>query len=327
VLNHQRVEMKKILMFGRPGGTLAFTFDQHVLALNSDLEKRFSVEVARDQMSYQEISQFDILWFYAKAFSPNVYENLYKNFGNKKFIVGPNVLLDKPDIGISDQWDNWLINYANYDLQLDQVQFYNDHVKKFLPDHKKNVSTYVDKCMRLDIFDKDIGEFERKIDCLVYTKKRRYDVHFDSFRNEIISGLANRGLQFEEIIYGNYKKIDFLEKLLKTKVMINLSLDECPGILNYEAFYCNVHVIGSPHNVPSHYDESLHVKNSDEMTEKYLVRKPEASRLYLEKVDWFFSDYLSQKTPSPRDYVLHHTSYQKYCNEMHNIFEKYLYYK
>jgi hypothetical protein len=316
--------MKKILMFARPGGTLAFTFDQHITALNSDSKGRFNVEVAPNQMTFDQLSEFDIFWFYAKAFHPSVYENLYKNFPDKKFIVGPNVLLDKPDIGISDQWDNWLINQANFDLQLDQVEFYNNHVKKFLPDHKKNVSTFIDKCMRLDIFDKHIEETERTIDCLVYTKKRRYDTHFEDFRKNIVEGLTNRNIKFEEIVYGDYEKNDFLEKLLKTKLMLNLSLDECPGILNYEAFYCNTHVIGSPHNVPSHYDSSLYVQNSDRMTEKYLVREATAANLYLEKVDWFFDNYIKGETPSPREFVLHHTSYQKYCDGVHDILQKYV---
>jgi hypothetical protein len=307
--------MKKILMFGRPGGTLGFTFDQHVKGLNSDNKKRFQVEVARNQITYEELESFDIFWFYAKAFNPSLYEAIFKEFSHKRFIVGPNVLLDKPDVGLSDEWDKWLVNHATFDLQLDQVEFYNNHVKKFLPDDKKKISKHLDKCMRLDIFEKQVNNSLRDIDCLVYSKKRRYDVHFEAFRKNIIEGLNERNLIFEEITYGSYEKEDFLKKLLKTKLMINLSLDECPGILNYEAFYCNTHVIGSPHNVPSHYDKSLHVEGSDEMTERYLLRKPESAQLYLKKIDWFFSDYKAKEI-SPREYVLEHTSYQRYCDDV-----------
>ena len=308
-------------MFGRPGGTLGFTFDQHVIALNSDQKKRFHVEVAKDRLSVDEVSNFDIFWFYAKAFHPNLYETLKSTFSDKLFIVGPNVLLDKPDVGISDEWDNWLINHCEFDLHLDQVEFYNNHVKKFLPEKKRAISTHIDKCMRLDIFENDISQSKREIDCLVYSKKRRYDVHFDQFRKNIIDGIEQRGLSYKEITYGSYEKEYFLQTLIKTKLMINLSLDECPGILNYEAFYCNTHVIGSEHNVPSHYDRTLHVKDSDYMTEKYLVRPPESSEKYLSKIDWFFSDYYGKKdkTLSPRDFVLQHTSYERYCDD---VFEK-----
>ena len=311
----------KILMFAKPGGTLGFTFDQHVKALNSDPKKRFDVHCVNNQMRYEDLEDFDVFWFYAKAFQPNLYQNLMYRFPKKKFVVGPNVLLDKPDVGISDEWDNWLINHADFDLHLDQVEFYNNHVKKFFPDEKKRLSTHVDKCMRLDIFDKDIEETERNIDCLVYSKRRRYDTHFEGFRKGILEGLEKRGLKYKEITYGSYKKEEFLSTLLRTKVMINLSLDECPGILNYEAFYCNCHVIGSPHNVPSHYDENLHVLQTDYMTEKYLVRPKESSEKYLQKIDWFFSKYLKNEENKslPREYVLSHTSYERYCDDVEKV--------
>lgn len=317
--------MKKILMFAKPGGHLGFTFDQHVIALNADNQNRFEVHVANNEMTYEYILSFDIFWFYAKAFHPTLYNRLINDFPDKLFIVGPNVLLDKPDIGISDSWDDWLVNEAQFDLHLDQVKFYNNHVKKFFPDSKKKLSTYLDKCMRLDIFENDIKESNRDIDCLVYSKKRRYDKNFENFRENIIKGLNERNINYKEIVYGSYDKKEFLSLLLRAKVMINLSLDECPGILNYEAFYCNCHVIGSPHNVPSHYDEKLYVHNTDFMTEKYFVRKPETAKNYLEKIDWFFKDYIHEEKNKniPREFVLRHTSYERYCDDVDYLLSKY----
>ena len=311
--------MKKIMMFARPGGTLGFTFDQHVIGLNSDKKKRYLVSIASNSTTIQDIEDHDILWFYAKAFHPSVFENLRRAFPGKFFIVGPNVLLDKPDVGISDEWDDWLINKAEFDLHLDQVEFYNDHVKKFFPVEKRKLSTHLDKCMRLEIFDTEVEDSIRDIDCLIYSKKRRYDYHFDSFRKNIIEGLEKLGINYKEVVYGNYRKDDFLKTLLKTKVMLNLSLDECPGILNYEAFYCNTHVIGSSHNCPSHYDEKMIVKNTDFMTEKYLVRKPEAADDYLDKLSWFLKEGEKESLRSPREFVLNHTSYQRYCDDLWKI--------
>jgi hypothetical protein len=318
--------MIKILMLGRPGGTLGFTFDQHVAALNSDPKKRYQVETVKNETTVQDVKHFDVFWFYAKAFHPSVFNTLREHYPDKTFIVGPNVLLDKPDIGISDDWDNWLINYADFDIHLDQVEFYNNHVKKFLPEKKKAISTYLDKCMILDIFEKDISDIDRDIDCLVYSKKRRYDKNFNDFRANIIKGLNNRGIKYQEITYGKYKKDEFIQKLLRTKVMLNLSLDECPGILNYEAFYCNVHVIGSPHNVPSHYDDRFYVENTDCMTEQYLVRQPKSAEKYLQKLDWYFKDFTSlpaSKKSSPREFVLRHTSYSKYCDSVEKIIKRF----
>lgn len=318
--------MIKILMLGRPGGTLGFTYDQHIIGLNSDTQKRFSVESLTRDLTYQEAEKYDIFWFYAKAFQPQVFQSLKNNFPKKKFVVGPNVLLDKPDVGISDEWDHWLVNHAEFDLHLDQVEFYNRHVKKFIPEKKRSLSTHLDKCMRLEIFDEEVNTSERSIDCLVYSKKRRYDYNFEKFREGIIEGLQQRNLCYKEIVYGNYEKKDFLDTLLKTKVMLNLSLDECPGILNYEAFYCNTHVIGSPHNVPSHYDERLWVQNTDHMTKKYLVRNEKASEDYLKKLDEYFEKYDCKESElnSPREYVLKHTSYQRYCDDVFELVKKFL---
>jgi hypothetical protein len=310
-------------MLGKPGGHLGFTFEQHIKGLNLDNKNRFYVSFL-DEMSdrsYNTISKFDIFWFYAKAFHPSIFEEIRSTFPNKKIIVGPNVLLDKPDIGICDEWDDWLINKAEFDLHLDQVEFYNNHVKKFFPDNRKNLSTHLDKCMRLDIFDKDIENTNRDIDCLVYSKKRRYDKNYENFRSGIVTGLKSLGVKTEIMNYGEYKKEDFLKKLLRSKVMMNLSLDECPGILNYEAFYCNTHVIGSNHNVPSHYDKTLWVEDTDSMTNSYLVRKDDAHIKYLKKFESFIKNYDKnvKDLKSPREYVLNHTSYQRYCDDLVQI--------
>ena len=312
----------RIMMFGRPGGTLGFTLDQHILGLNSDEKNRFHVREFDESISLDELSQCEVFWFYAKAFDPSIYQKLKSFFSDRKFVVGPNVLLDKPDVGPCDQWDEWLINEAEFDLHLDQVKFYNEHVKKFFPEAKKLKSTYLDKCMRLEIFDHDVDVRKRNIDCLVYSKKRRYDHSFEKFREQILEGIESRKINYRELTYGSYKKEDFLDTLLSTKIMLNLSLDECPGILNYEAFYCNTPVIGSPNNVPSTFDQNFWVPDTDRMTEKYLVRDPDSSRHYLKKLDDFLEGGLKM-TKSPRDFVLNHTSYQRYCDDVSQIFRKY----
>ena len=300
-------------MLGRPGGHLAFTLEQHIIALNEDKQNRFSVkELIEGHTTVDELSRAHVFWFYAKAFSPSVYTQLKDLFPHAKYVFGPNILLDKPDVGANDSWDEWFINTVDFDLHLDQVEFYNNHVKKFLRSEMVCKSTHLDKCMRLSIFDEDVIEQDRSIDCLVYSKKRRYDYNFEGFRNKIVAGLKSRNLNFYEITYGSYDKKDFLDLLLKSKVMLNLSLDECPGILNYEAMYCNTPVIGSPHNVPSTFDTQLWVENTDEMTEKYLVRQPEAAAVYLSKLDSFLTGEIETEL-SPREFVLQHTSYA-YCS-------------
>ena len=122
-----------ILMCSRPGGDRGpgLTFSHHVDALNQDKHDRFDVKELWKLKENYDINRTDVFWFYAKGFDPNLYANLKKAFPKKKFVFGPNVLLDYPDIGPADSWDKWFVENVEFDLYIDQVKYYNDHVKKF----------------------------------------------------------------------------------------------------------------------------------------------------------------------------------------------------
>jgi hypothetical protein len=141
----------KILMLGKPGGNLIRTYNWHIDALNRDYKQRFEVDDFH-LMKIEEVplGKYDIFWFYAKAFHPNLYHELRKIRSDAKFICGPNILLDKPDVGLSDNWDEWYVNNCSPDIHLDQVSFYSEHVKKFLPDQLKRKAKCLDKCMKID---------------------------------------------------------------------------------------------------------------------------------------------------------------------------------
>ena len=54
-------------MLGRPGGHLAFTLDQHIIALNEDKQNRFSVkELIEGHTTVDELSRAHVFWFYAR---------------------------------------------------------------------------------------------------------------------------------------------------------------------------------------------------------------------------------------------------------------------
>ena len=146
-----------ILMCSRPGGDRGpgLTFSHHVDALNQDKQDRFNVEEIWNLKEPSEIENYDIFWFYAKGFHPELYMNLKKTYPNKKFVFGPNVLLDYPDYGPHDPWDKWFVNNVEFDLYIDQVQYYNDHVKKFLPKDQVHKADFLDKCVTFDI-DSDL---------------------------------------------------------------------------------------------------------------------------------------------------------------------------
>ena len=111
-------------MLGKPGGTLSRTYNWHIEALNNDRLSRFIVDdINVLDVNKIDINKYDIFWFYAKAFHPNLYYQIKQFRPRAKIICGPNILLDKPDIGLSDDWDKWYANNCDTDIHLDQVKY------------------------------------------------------------------------------------------------------------------------------------------------------------------------------------------------------------
>ena len=313
-----------ILMCSRPGGDRGpgLTFSHHVDALNQDKQGRFNVKELWNLKDASEIDDYDIFWFYAKGFHPELYMNLKKAYPNKKFVFGPNVLLDYPDYGPHDPWDKWFVENVEFDLYIDQVQYYNDHVKKFLPKDQVHKADFLDKCVTFDIDPDLINNKNIEYDCLVYSKRRRYDDNYFDFHDGIIEGLEENNISYIELTYGNYKREEYFDALLKSKCCINLSLDECPGIATYEAMFLDVPVIGSPHNTPSIFDQNFWVHNTDRMTEQYLKRKDGSATPYVEKVQEFLRGDL-KPTVSPREYILRHAGYERYAEDAYKLMVRY----
>ena len=316
--------MKNILMIGKPGGNLVRTYEWHMEALNNDSKKRFKVDCINTLKGNIDVSSYDIFWFYAKAFHPQTYNQIKNYRPDAKFIFGPNILLDKPDVGISDEWDNWYINHCQQDLHLDQVDFYSEHVKKFLNENTRQVSRVLDKCMKLD--DSLYDENSEKIyDCLLYSKKRRYDYFFEEFREKLINLLEKNSIKYCEVKagkFGSYTREEYFYLLNQSKVTVNLSLDECPGILNYESMFFNVPVIGSPHNVPVTSCKELIVSNTDKMTDEYLVRSELAAEKYFEKIQWFLENKDKLNDLDHRNWVKNHTSFEKYSDSVYSLLKR-----
>lgn len=312
----------KILMLGKPGGNLVRTYEWHIQALNNDKEKRYEVDDLYELQNTVDISKYNIFWFYAKAFHPSLYYQVKKARPDAKIICGPNVLLDKPDIGPNDDWDRWYVNECNPDIHLDQVKFYSDHVKKFLRKEVKEKSRCLDKCMKIDDSYYDPKQ-EKIYDCLLYSKKRRYDIKFESFRDDLIQLLDSNNISYYEIKagkFGSYKREDYFDALNKSKITISLSLDECPGILNYESMFFNVPVIGSINNVPINSCKELYVEQTDYMTSKYLIRTDDAANKYFNKLVQFLEGKI--KKIDHRAFIKNHTSFQRFCDNVYNLLKE-----
>lgn len=312
-------------MLGKPGGTLARTFNWHVDALNSDIENRFIVHDITNMSGQIDPRAYNVFWFYAKGFDPRNYTQIKQLCPDAKIVCGPNILLDKPDVGLSDEWDQWYANFCRPDLHLDQVQFYSNHVKKFLPEELRNAAKCLDKCMKIDDQFYDPNS-EKVYDCLVYSKKRRYDYNFEKFRNDLLALLEKNNISYYEIKagkFGSYEREDYFSALNKSRMTVNLSLDECPGILNYESMFFNVPVIGSPHNTPINSSKKYYVYDTDYMTEKYLVRTDDAAEKYFSVINKFI-DKKTLQTLNHREFIKEHTSFNKYTENVVKLLEEIL---
>ena len=311
-------------MCSRPGGDRGpgFSYRHHVQSLNSDKLNRFHVADLSSITEEKQVDSYDIFWFYAKGFDPRLYDYLKSKWPDKKFVFGQNILLDKPDIGASDAWDEWFLSSVDFDLYLDQVKFYNEHVKKFIREDLKHKVDYLDKCIIFDINEETIKNKKPEYDCLMYSKKRRYDDNYEQFREKLYALLEENNITFKEVVYGKYNRNHYFEELTKCKCCVNMSLDECPGIATYEAMHMDTPIIGSPHNTPSIFDENFWVHETDRMTDKYLKRNETAPELYVKKIKEFLDGQLIVNK-SPREFVLKHTSYERYANDAYNLMQKY----
>ena len=69
-------------MCSRPGGDRGpgLTFSHHVDALKYDKLNRFNIEELWNLSDASQISSYDIFWFYAKGFHPELYNKLKDSY-------------------------------------------------------------------------------------------------------------------------------------------------------------------------------------------------------------------------------------------------------
>ena len=98
-------------------------------------------------------------------------------------------------MGPHDYWDKWFVSSVEFDLYIDQVEHYNNHVKKFLNPELVHKADYLDKCVTFDIDPALIENKKFEYDCLVYSKRRRYDDNYFDFHEGLIEGLEENNIR------------------------------------------------------------------------------------------------------------------------------------
>ena len=309
----------KILMCSKPGGDRgpAVGYREHIKAINL-LGKDFNIYC--DELNENtNLSEYDAFWFYVR-FDPRIYYFIKKNFPNKKIIVGANVLLEKPEIGLSDEWEKWFVENVNFDMYFNAVEFYGNHVKKFFKPELKEKATFLDHCLDLRFLDnKPVKKVSLDDPVLIYSKNRRIDKDYFNFFSNLIDELQENDIEYKVIEYGNYKREEYYSMIKNSSCVVTTSIEDYPGYAMYEAMYLNRPVIGTQYNIPNIFSKDFWV-DCQNLDDSWITRKDGAAKLYVSKIKNYLNGKLEQRI-SPREYVENKTSYKTYLEELSKRFE------
>jgi hypothetical protein len=274
----------KILMCSFPnnGRGPGNAFYNHFLALRNS--KEFEIELITDVFTKKPelFDKYDIYWFSIR-FHPSIYYFLKKNFPEKKFIMGPNVLFEKAEIGPSDEWEKWFVKNVNCNYYFNKADFYLKRVQHFYSG-SENYKVLAN-CLDLTNLEENraarIKNKPNKV--LVYSKKRRIDSQFDNIFPKFINFLNNNNVEYDIVKYGNYKKEDLIKKVKDYSVCFWFSIEDFCSNAQLEIQSIGTPIIGSKFNLTHTADKSLVLKNAALMSNDWIKWNPDVSKIYYDK--------------------------------------------
>jgi hypothetical protein len=236
----------RILMLNKPKGDRgpAIGYKHHYNALSGGVD--FVIEeLTRDIWSNDAIlKSFDAAWAYVR---------FPKGFLEKcraleiPFISGPNVVMERADRGINDNWESWFFKEANVDLNLNVAPYYANYVSTFMSGKTKCKT--LEYCYELPLSLDDVNKFARNLDCLIYAKDRVNDKRTDNRVKLLQNELSRRNISHSVIWYGSYNREQYLDLCLKSKVVAWLSIEDYCSLAQIEAQLHGCCVTGTPYNL------------------------------------------------------------------------------
>ena len=290
-----------------PGGDRgpANAYKNHLKSLRTS--KSLIVNEITNINNISELSNYNIFWFYVR-FNPNLYYYIKQNIKKAKFIMGPNVLFEKPEIGPSDNWEKWFINEVKCDVYLNKASYYLEHVRKFFKNSKKYIT--LENC--LDIKNYDQSSITNKdIDYLVYYKKRRIDNNFDLVFNNINKKIKDLNFKTKEINYGNYSKDEYFNLLKRSKFCLWLSIEDICANGQMESLYNNCIPIGTK------YSNTISLKKEYQVNcaifNQWIEWENNASLKFIECIKQTNLNY-NRDALDIKDFLNNRLSYESYIN-------------
>lgn len=309
-------------MCSYPGGNRGpgNAFSNHWSALTQS--KFFEIELI-SEAHLKDISLFekyDVFWFSVR-FHPSLYFFIKSNFPNKKIIMGPNVLFEKPEIGLSDDWERWFVENVKCDLYLNKADFYLEYAKNIFKGSEKY--QVLANCIETSQGDNSIATINDKTDkVLVYAKKRRIDKQYDRLFPEFLKKLKSNNINFDVVEYGNYQKKDLLNTCGNYRACFWFSIEDYCSNAQLEIQSIGTPIIGTGFNTTHTFDRDFNVDGSN--FGPWITWKENISDLYIEKYKsklQQLSDKNNQIFKKVKDYVGDFHSYDFYAKNLTRMLE------
>lgn len=238
------MKSRKILSVSAPGGDRgpAVGYRNHLKALSGG---DFQISEISQEIweSDNLMKQFDCAWAYVR-FDPRILFRC-ESLGIP-VIGGPNIAMERADLGISDQWEKWYLEESNVRVNLNVADYYTDRVRSFVKSGMQ--------CRTLEYcYEADFGEVPddsvRKNDVLVYVKNRVNDRDASAIAENFCSLLRKEGLSYKIIEYGSYEREDYLRDCKSSKVVAWISIEDYCSLAQIEAHLSGCCVVGTQYNL------------------------------------------------------------------------------
>ena len=305
-----------ILMCSSPGGNRgpANAYANHLRALSAS--KNYNVFDISKFSRIEDLSNIDIFWFSIR-FHPDLYYAIKNRYPDKIYVMGPNVLFEKAEIGPSDSWEKWFVDNVYADFYFNKADFYLARAKQFYT-KSKNYEV-LRNCIDLSSYDSK--PVTKDLDILLYYKKRRIDTQLDSMFPEFIKKLDKLDLNYQTISYGSYNREDYFSQLRRSKLCVWFSIEDFCANAQLEAQYFNVPVLGTEHNCTENFDSSLIIPAS-KMTENSWVKwVDEMPQIFIDRICKFFNEDVGNIKDKPSKFIEDNHSYTAYEKQINRIFK------
>lgn len=314
-------KVTKILMCSSPqsGRGPGNAFANHFKAIKNT--SKFDIDLLTQEhlTDLRQLSLYDIFWFSIR-FHPQIYYFLKHHFPDKTYVMGPNVLFEKAEIGPSDEWEKWFVENVQCNYYFNKAEFYLDRAKEFF--HGSKNYNVLANCLDLDNIKSLYNEKVDSDKVLVYSKKRRIDKQFDEIFPKFIDRLNKENIKYEIIEYGKYHRDDLIKNAPKFKACFWFSIEDFCSNAQLEIQATGTPIIGTKHNLTHTFDKNYITNNGSILNESWIRWNENISDLYFETFKKYESEFNNKQLIKNRiEYIEKYHSYNGYIDQLSEIFK------